>query len=159
MKNYFEKCSSLEEVKKRYKALALEFHPDRGGDKSIMQEINSQYERIKRNPAFKFSDQNEESQKDYIEFPDIIQHIISMKEIVIELCGNWIWLSGNTYRYKSQLKEFGFLFAHEKKLWYWRPNDYKSANQKPRSMEYIRKKYGSDIYIRKGKNELADSTE
>jgi len=32
-----------------------------------------------------------------------------------------------------------------KKMWYWRPKDYKSANRKPRSMEYIRFKYGSDI--------------
>jgi len=30
-------------------------------------------------------------------------------------------------------------------MWYWRSNDYKSANRKPRSMEYIWFKYGSDI--------------
>jgi len=30
-KNYFQGCDSLESVKKRYKALAVTPHPDKGG--------------------------------------------------------------------------------------------------------------------------------
>jgi hypothetical protein len=153
--NYFEGCISLDEVKQHYKKLAMKHHPDKGGDKATMQEINAQYEAIRKNPSFKFWKQKEETRKDYVEFPDIINKIIGLQGIVIELCGNWIWVSGITYKYKSYLKSAGFMFANEKKLWYWRPHDYKSANRKPRPMDYIRTKYGSDVYPSEAKKELS----
>lgn len=156
MKKYFWDCKSLDDVKALYKKLAMEFHPDRGGDTQIMQEINLQYEQIKQNPFFKFSNKKEETQKDYSVFPEIINNIIGYRDITIELCGNWIWLSGATYKYSKQLKTLGFYFAGEKKLWYWRPSDYKSANREPRSIDYIRGKYGSDIYSPSTSKELTD---
>jgi curved DNA-binding protein CbpA len=48
---YFEGCTSLDEVKSRYKELALKHHPDRGGDTKTMQAINLEYESIKKNPT------------------------------------------------------------------------------------------------------------
>jgi hypothetical protein len=154
--DYFNGCASLDEVKARYKQHAMQHHPDRGGDKRTMQEINAQYEAIKKNPAYKFWKQKEETRQDYKEFPEIINKIIGFTNITIELCGNWLWLSGATFRYKKELKEHGFFYAGEKKLWYWRPHDYKSANRKPREMTYIRNKYGSDIFQRSPKKVLSE---
>jgi len=155
---YFEGYPSLDEVKSRYKKLAMKHHPDRGGDKTIMQQINTEYESIRKNPFFKFASQKEESQKDFVEFPEIINQIIGLQGIIIELCGNWIWLSGNTYLYKDHLKKVGFMFAGEKKLWYWRPHDYKSANRKPLTIDAIRRKYGSDMLFRPRSRELTEKT-
>jgi hypothetical protein len=154
--NYFDGCTSLDEVKSRYKQLAMQHHPDRGGDKQIMQEINAQYESNRKNPSFKFWKQKEETKLDYHEFPEIISKIIGFVDITIELCGNWLWISGATFRYKKQLKDAGFFFAGEKKLWYWRPHDYKSANRKPLEMDQIRGKYGSDVFHRTAKKVLAE---
>jgi len=142
---YFNNCTSLDEVKLRYKQLALQHHPDRGGDTRTMQAINLEYESIRKNPQFQFNQASKEAKEDFMQFPEIINQIIGLKGIVIEICGNWIWLSGLTYRYKKELKAIGFIYAGQKKLWYWRPNDYKSANRAPRTMEYIRTKYGSDV--------------
>ena len=116
---YFQGCSSLDEVKRKYKELALKHHPDRGGDTRIMQAVNNEYDAIKKNPFFKFWKEKEESQQDYVQFPDIISKIIGFKDITIELCGNWLWISGNTYKHRKQLKQFGFLYADKKKIWYW----------------------------------------
>ena len=41
---YFSGVNSLEALKREYKRLALENHPDRGGDTATMQEINSEYD-------------------------------------------------------------------------------------------------------------------
>lgn len=38
--------------------------------------------------------------------------------IEIELVGSWIWVSGNTYPVKEQLKEAGIFWAGKKKKWY-----------------------------------------
>ena len=31
-----------------------------------------------------------------------------------------------------------------KHMWYYRPRDFKSTNKQPKSIDYIRSKYGSD---------------
>jgi len=40
---YFKNCKTINEVKTLYKKLAMENHPDRGGDTAIMQAINREY--------------------------------------------------------------------------------------------------------------------
>ncbi len=142
---YFSNCCTLEEVKRRYKELALQYHPDRGGDTATMQEINLQYEYIMKNPFFSFAEKSEQDQEEFIRYPEIINQIIGLEGIIIELIGNWIWLSGNTYPHRAQLRQTGFYFAPKKVMWYYRPPDYKSANKKPKTIEYIRSKYGSDV--------------
>ena len=142
---FFKGCRTLDAVKHEYKRLAMIHHPDRqGGDTATMQEINKQYQEIMKNPYFGFSQAREEAQEDYLKFPEILEQIIRFN-LTIEVCGNWIWLSGNTRTYKEELKQIGFFFAPKKGMWYWRPKDYKSANSKPKDMDYIRSKYGSDI--------------
>ena len=150
---FFTDCRTLDEVKREYKRLALLHHPDRGGDTSTMQEINRQYEEIMKNPFF--SQAKEEAREDYIRFPEIIEKIIRL-DITIEVCGNWIWLSGNTYAYREELKSNGFFYAPKKAMWYWRPKDYKSANTQPKDMDYIRTKYGSDVVTNKQDKSLKE---
>lgn len=41
---YFDNMKNLEEIKNRYRILSKRLHPDVGGDKTIMQEINREYE-------------------------------------------------------------------------------------------------------------------
>ena len=152
---YFSGCRTLDEVKRRYKELAMQHHPDRGGSTAIMQEINSEYESICKNPIFDFAEQSEQEQQEFIKYPDIINQVIGLHGVIIELIGNWIWLSGNTYPYRSQLKLIGFYFAPKKVMWYYRPPEYKSVNKSPKTIEYIRAKYGSDtINLKSEKFEL-----
>ncbi len=94
---YFINCKSLDEVKKLYKNLALQHHPDRpGGNTEVMQRINAEYKSIIDNPVFKFTEQSTQDKEDYFKFPDIINQIIHF-DITIEICGSWIWLSGNIW--------------------------------------------------------------
>jgi curved DNA-binding protein CbpA len=144
MTTYFKNCQTLEEVKKLYKELALKHHPDRGGETKVMQEINAEYESIKKNPFFKFEEQTQEQQDEFFKYPDIMSQIIVLEGILIELIGDWIWISGNTYPHRKKLGELGFYFAHKKVMWYFRPPEYKSTNHKPKSIEEIRAKYGSE---------------
>lgn len=66
---YFDKCSTVEEVKSRYRTLSKRFHPDLGGDKELMQELNQEYEKYLNN--FNFSNfsktfqRNEHFNKNY----------------------------------------------------------------------------------------------
>ena len=43
---YFKNIHSLAELKKEYRRLALENHPDKGGSTEVMQQINVEFERL-----------------------------------------------------------------------------------------------------------------
>lgn len=43
---WFNNPETLEDLKKQYKKLAFQNHPDRGGKTSDMQEINAEYEAL-----------------------------------------------------------------------------------------------------------------
>lgn len=45
--NYFSKCKNLDDAKAKYRELAKEHHPDKGGDTKTMQDINLQYAQAK----------------------------------------------------------------------------------------------------------------
>jgi hypothetical protein len=143
--NYFKDCVDLKAVKRRYKELALLHHPDRGGSTQTMQEINNQYATIIKEPFYKFETQTETEKDDYFIYPELIDQIIKLNGIIIELIGDWLWLSGNTYPHKQTLKDLGFYFAPKKTMWYYRPAEYKAHKGKPQPIENIRIKYGSSI--------------
>lgn len=46
---YFKNIHSLAELKKEYRRLALENHPDKGGSTEVMQQINVEFERLHEN--------------------------------------------------------------------------------------------------------------
>jgi hypothetical protein len=81
-----------------------------------MQKVNQEYENIIKDQRFKFTEQDKNVQQEYIKFPEIIGQIFHF-DITIEICGNWIWLSGNTRPYREQLKEIGFFYSPKKKMW------------------------------------------
>lgn len=37
----------------------------------------------------------------------------------IEAAGSWLWISGNTYDNKEELKAIGFRFNRDRRMWYW----------------------------------------
>ncbi|MDF2188686.1 hypothetical protein [Paraflavitalea sp. CAU 1676] len=142
---YFSACTTLEEVKKLYKVLALQHHPDRGGDTATMQEINKEYAFacafISKNEG-KTDAQVDQELKISEEYRQRIEKIIHLPGILIEVVGNWIWVTGDTRTVKDELKAAGYFFAGQKKAWYYRNEAFKSFG-KGGSLDQIRAKYGT----------------
>ena len=74
---------------------------------------------------------------------EVLQKIINFDGIEIEIVGAWLWVSGNTYSYKKELKEIGFKWASQKKQWYFHTDQYRKKSHKSLSMDDIRNYYGS----------------
>ena len=111
-----------------------------------MQEINNEYdvlfEELKKG-------HNETHEKKVTEAPaeyrEVMMKIINLDGIEVELCGSWLWLSGNTYKNKEAIKKAGFDWSKGKKMWYWHPADQESTFYRgKKSMDSIRKQYGSE---------------
>ena len=145
---YFTNCKTIEELKKEYRRLALENHPDRGGDEQVMKAINLEYEKMAK-ILENVHEAGEEAPKHKAETPkefiEIIDKLIRMTGVVIEICGSWLWLTGNTYEHRQEIAEMHFRFSKTKKAWYWFNGiENTTKHRGTNSMNEIRNKYGSE---------------
>ena len=146
--NYFKTCSTLADVKAMYKQFAKQFHPDITGTDTtaIMQAINAEYAKAIKLAASGANLSQDEQDAEILnaeQYKNAINAIINLHGINIELCGGWIWVSGNTYQHKDIFKANGFYFASAKKMWYFRSVEYATSNRQKHTMQEIRNKYGS----------------
>lgn len=150
---YFTNCTTVEAAKKLYRELAFTHHPDKGGDVEIMKAINNEYAYIialiasgaytAPNEA-KYTAEQANSIIDDSEAYQAAINAIIMLPLTIEIVGNWIWVSGNTFPYKTELKAAGYMWASAKKMWFFRTDEYKATSGgKRQSIDDIKAKYGS----------------
>jgi len=143
---FFNHCTTLEEVKTTYKQLAMQHHPDRGGDKATMQAINAEYAYASAcilKGAGLSEEETEQQIKFSEEYQQVIEKIIFLPDIAIELVGLWIWVTGKTRPVKEQLKAAGLFYASKKMAWYYRSEDFKVKKGGKKTLDEIRDKYGS----------------
>ena len=114
MLKYFIGVETLEELKKKYKELAKQLHPDLGGSKEKFQEMNNEYDKLLESlKANKKA--NKANNKDSDKFKDIINELIKYNELTIEIIGSWLWISGNTYPLRDMIKNLGLLWSKGRK--------------------------------------------
>ena len=148
MKRYFENVTTLEELKKQYKRLAKQYHPDlnNGTTNEIMKQINNEYDELfECVKNYHVNAEGETYEKATAEtseeFRNIINSIINYN-IDIEIIGTWVWCF-NSYEYRAQLKELGFKYATKKRAWCWHSGEFK-ARKSNKTLAEIRSKYGSE---------------
>lgn len=147
--HYFTNITTLEELKKQYRKLALKYHPDKPtGDLEIFKAINNEYHSLfnivkdthKTKDGKTYNKPVNEKPSDFI---DLINKLINLYGIHIEVIGSFVWVSGETKPHKETLKELGFRYHTAKKVWYKAPTDYIKYNRnKKYSMSEIRDMYG-----------------
>lgn len=147
---FFASCTTIEELRKLYRRLAVQYHPDLGGDTETMQQINAEYDKAFEALKNRHNTQATASGSRVInetpgKFRQVIEKIITIPGIEIELCGSWIWISGDTKSCKDQLKAAGCFWANKKKMWYWRAPEDAVHTRSHKTMDDIRSKYGSEI--------------
>ena len=121
---YFQDIRDLNKLRNTYKKLLIRFHPDNNPDTDtthIMQEINSEYDALlKQLKSSEKYDSKAETDFNDEELKHILNELIKLNaDIVIEIIGTWIWIKGNTYPIKNQLKSvlFFWLYQERKDTW------------------------------------------
>lgn len=155
--HYFKDCKTVDDVKTLYKKLAKELHPDKGGSTEDMQALNNEYTFVCAKivqGAGMTAEETEASILSAEAYKDAINAIIHLDGIVIELIGAWIWVSGETYQHRVELKAAKYEYKGGKKMWIFRTEEYKTRNRVPMDIEQIRMKYGSERINGKGQTYL-----
>lgn len=151
---YFKNCKTAEELKKAYREWAKKLHPDLGGNAEEFKAMQNEYEKLwerlknvhqnaKGETYTKTSDTTTETPQEFI---NIINTLIRLRGIEVEICGSWIWVSGDTRTHKDILKELGFKWAHKKKAWYYHKDKFRKKSHEELTMDEIRDMFGSKRY-------------
>lgn len=157
----FENIYNFTDLRKAYHAASRKAHPDMGGSTEAMQQVNADYEkatkRIERTGE-RFNEtaeqkaerekaaewQHQTTAADMAEYAEILQKLFSLDGLEIELCGSWLWISGNTRQYKDILKEWGCKWSKNKNAWYWYAGEYHRHGKRRFTMDEIRDMHGSE---------------
>ncbi len=169
MSKYFNNVQTLEELRKQYKELLKKFHPDNAnGSTEATQEINAEYEqlfKVLKNRHDTAQDSTTGQQSSYTDMYDwendkalreVLNKIIGFSGITIEVIGAWLWIGGNSYQYRKELKEYGFKYAGKKKMWYYHTEAYRKTSKKKLSIDDIRNYYGT-TRVNTGYRELLEA--
>jgi hypothetical protein len=113
-----------------------------------MKAVNNEYDKLF--PKLKNVHQNKdgetytkETSETADQFKDLITELMRMDNIIIEIIGCFVWVSGETKPHKDKLKDIRFRWHSKKLCWYLAPEDYRCRSRKDYSMDEIRDMYGT----------------
>lgn len=155
--NYFKDCSTLDEAKKVYRSLLMQFHPDKPqGSHTKTVDLINQFKAFKPTKQAK-TDENFNFDK----FHNMVMKFEHLDNLVISFVGSWIWIEGNTYSQKDKIKAIeidGYnpaRFASKKKSWYIAPQtDGKKRRSSGKTLEQIKATYGVETFKTKSQKYL-----
>jgi hypothetical protein len=147
--------TDIDSLKKSYFKLAKVYHPDAGGTKEQFQRLQKEYEGLFKT-IMSGSNLSANDIANEIELDENLRQavdaIIGIPQLNVELIGKWIWVSGNTYPIRNELKNAGFMFAPVKKMWYYKGIE--SAGRGKLTIDEIRKKYGTQAIQKEGMKKI-----
>jgi len=158
---YFEtnNIKTLDDLKKQYYKLAKKYHPDTDtGSKEDFQALANEYEKLFKkllNGSNLSSEERESEIALDANLRKVYESIMHLPGIEVELAGKWLWVSGQTYPIKDELKKADFKFASKKKMWYY--PGVEAGGRGNFSISEIRNKYGS-VKLQTAKQEQLNGT-
>jgi len=149
-----------ESIKLAYRKACGKFHPDKNpAGLEMMKLVNAAYaalEEVINGMPLDRSVKKESvigSENYGEEINNALNAIITLG-LTIEVCGSWLWVSGNTRPHKDILKVAGFKWAPKKEMWHFRPAEYRSFNRGQWDMDKIRSRHGSSLIKNRSYNQL-----
>lgn len=151
---YFDGCVTNADVKARFREWCKKLHPDCGGSavefSAMKDEYEIAFENCKRvNRAKDGTTYERDTNETAADYMKAYEAIMRFADLVIELCGTWLWVGGNTKEHKNELKAAGFRWNSKKGKWSWCSDD-DLARMKARgwhtnwTMEQIYNTYGRE---------------
>ena len=154
---YFNNINSLAELKARYKKLALLLHPDRGGSTAEFQAMQSEYDN------FVLTDPKEQATHTKYGpiFSKLIEDLVTIPNIIVDVVGCWVWISGDTREVKEQIKQAGgehftAKWNRTRKIWQIKPSGFRhmKRSSKQYTKDDLQAFYGGEQVAKKEKKQV-----
>ena len=131
-------------LKDSYRTAAMKYHPDKGGDPEIMKLVNNAYELLCR---ITWTTAQQAEAAEAVPLTEVMAELWEKFKhypgLDGEICGSWLWITGDTRKYREDLKAAGFKFAAKKSAWYYHEDAYRKHSKRKFSMDEVRDLWGS----------------
>lgn len=163
---WFENCKTVAEIKKEYRLLVFQYHPDATGTDTnkTMAKINAAYHdalsRCDGQPqrgtdgvdrTYNYNSATEQAIMDKV--AETLSRRIISGNVNLDLIGLWLWVTGDTKPVKETLKELGYRWHSKRTCWYWKPYASRTRYNGKASLSDLAAIYGSRSF----RNEESDS--
>lgn len=153
--------SDIDSLKKQYRELAMKYHPDAGGTHSQFIELKNEYDLLFKK-ILNNSDLNQEQKDNEIKLDEALQNVVDclimLPNVNIEIIGKWIWVSGDTYPIRTELKAAGLIFIKKAGQPFWVYRGVESYGRGKMSIQEIKAKYGAHTMTKPNKKSLGGIT-
>ena len=127
-----------------FRQLAQKLHPDHGGNQADFVALVEQFQNFQSftwNNAGQAKWGTDYKPKDFTlskEAMERLYQVIRYPDLVTEIIGTWVWVTGETRKYKDQLKELNFKWSPKKLAWNYHSEPWRKAYRYNYSMDEIR---------------------
>ena len=136
-----------ESVMRAYRVMAKRYHPDLGGDLELMILVNLALE-VLRAVDYQWTTQDSDTGRRTRplteKLNELWESVRHYRGIHGEVIGYWLWVTGETYAIRGELKAIGFRFSHLKRAWYYHEGRYWKHSKRKFSMGDIRAMWGTE---------------
>jgi hypothetical protein len=149
MKKYFASCNTLDDAKLAYKTFAKILHPDINKSETATADFQEMCNQFDSFQPKKLKFEKEMNEFNGAEYRTVLEQLWKLDGVIVEICGSYLWLSGETKKHLFQIKAIESpmfekpMWAKNKEMWFFKPKGYKSQNRKVFDINQIRAKYGS----------------
>lgn len=145
--------SSMNALRQAYRKLVLEYHPDKHSEDEadkwteLFKALQLEYDLILSNLSRSHFDDAKTTYDREKVLQDMIDRLMKIPEVYVELCGCWLWVSGDTFMQRARLKLLGFKWSKKKARWYWGLTMTAKGKKKAKfkNMDGIYRKYGREV--------------
>ncbi len=144
---------SMDALRQAYRRLVLEYHPDKHEEEEAQKwteefkNLQAEYDELLQNLTEGQYEQARTTYKKEKALQDMIDKVMKIPGVYVELCGCWLWVSGDTFKQKVYLKAAGFKWSNKKERWYWglTLTTKKKKRARHKDMEEIYQTYGREV--------------
>ncbi len=114
--------ATMDDIKTAYRRACSMFHPDRNpAGLEMMKLVNAAYAALEDYVSGTVKTDGSPDAQSYGEEINAALNVIIHLGLEIEVCGAWLWVSGDTKPHREILKTAGFKWASKKLMWNFRP--------------------------------------
>lgn len=97
-----------QDTKATYRSACKKYHPDLNpAGEEMMKIVNQAFEVLKD-----YTGEIKQEQSDYGDLlNDALNRVLGLSGLMIEICGSWVWVTGETRQHKDLFKTAGFKWA------------------------------------------------
>lgn len=126
MKGLLE-CKTIAGVKRMYFLHVTTNHNNGTLTADMLQQLNDDFD-YRINELLTVAEITEQElnkkTKFFTRFRRAIEYLVNVPGIKLEMLGQWLWVTGDTFNAREILRQFGYYFARAKSAWYFKNEGY-----------------------------------